>query len=403
MGGAGVSESSSVAFGRYLRSVRERHRLSLGDVCALSQGTPHELDKGTLSRFERGQQRIPLATLVPLSRIYGTPPDVLVERLELDQQLEALGGPDTTGLDPEQLVERGRCALLRANRRWESYAYFRAAEALGCTAARLNLVTLARSLGKNVLALHELRDLERSIAPALAPVVHERIANCLRCLGDFTSAERYLRLATDEARALDDTRMLAFTSLSLGVLAFDDGDFALAVEHLDRAFRVTRESNGRASALADNPRLAADILLKLADAHLHAGRIEAAGRAALAAARVALREALPAVAAHAEILLGEVDERLGRIERSLLRWRAASETARELDDRRMAFGAEFYVFRSALRRGQPLLARASRARLDRLLPWVPWHLEVVREYEELRERAGRGEALEPEREKPIES
>ena len=380
-----MSESSSVAFGRFLRAIRERRGLSLGDVCGLSRGTPLELDKGTLSRFERGQQRIPLATLVPLSRIYGTPPAVLVERLELDQQLEALGGPETSGLDAEQLVEHGRRALLRANRRWESYAYFRAAEALGCAAARLNLATVARSLGKNVLALHELRDLERSVAPSLVPLVHERIANCHRCLGDFASAERYLGLATDEGRALDDVRMLAFTSLSQGVLAFDRGDFPLAIEHLTRAFRTSRDSRGHASALSANPRLEADILLKLADAHLHTGRIEAAGRAALAAARIGLREAQPAVAAHAEILLGEVDERLGRIEPSLVRWRAAGETARALDDRRMAFGAEFYFFRSALRQGQPSLARAARARLDRLLPWVPWHLEVVREYEALRD------------------
>src|SRR5437773_2228612 len=84
--GGGVAESSAVAFGRYLRLLRERRGLSLADVCELSQRSSESFDKGALSRLERGQQTPSIFRLGPLCRIYDVSADVLLERMELDRQ-----------------------------------------------------------------------------------------------------------------------------------------------------------------------------------------------------------------------------------------------------------------------------------------------------------------------------
>jgi cytoskeletal protein RodZ len=39
-----VAEASAVAFGRYLRQLRERRGLSLGQVCDLTKSSPEPID-----------------------------------------------------------------------------------------------------------------------------------------------------------------------------------------------------------------------------------------------------------------------------------------------------------------------------------------------------------------------
>ena len=83
-----MAENSTLAFGRYLKTLRERRGLSLLEVSSLSQAFAETLNKGYLSRCENGHQRLALSKVVPLGRIYGVSADVLLERIELDMELD---------------------------------------------------------------------------------------------------------------------------------------------------------------------------------------------------------------------------------------------------------------------------------------------------------------------------
>ena len=55
-----MAVSCHVAFGHYLRTLRERRGLALEDVWTLSQTFPESLNKGYLSRCENGKQKLAL-------------------------------------------------------------------------------------------------------------------------------------------------------------------------------------------------------------------------------------------------------------------------------------------------------------------------------------------------------
>ena len=116
-----MAESRNIAFGRYLRTLRERRNLSLQDVCSLSQAFAETLNKGYLSRCENGRQRLAFLKVTPLSRIYRVPADVFLERLELDQELDRVGAPDTEGLNFDELTKSGTAALNKGHF-WNAYA-----------------------------------------------------------------------------------------------------------------------------------------------------------------------------------------------------------------------------------------------------------------------------------------
>jgi len=395
-----VAESASVAFGRYLRVLRERRQLSLDRVAKLSQTSVRPIDKGTLSRFERGQQRLALSTVIPISHIYSVPVEVLVERLELDTELEHLETPDTEGKSPAELRRMGSEALLRRNRRWDAFACFRDAyhrlELDGADASddaterqtavsQLNLASVVRSLGKNRLALHELTDLERSgrIGARMNAIVLDRISHCHRCLGAMDLAERYSDAAIAEARQFAEGRILSVAQFTRGIVAIDQADYEQGVRYLHQAFRSNRDVAGDGLALVSNPGFEANTLLHLAEAYVHSGSYEKAGHAARSAKRLSARAGLPGAQAYSELALGELDERVGRHERAVQRWRRSAQLAVSMHNRRLGFSAEFYVFRQALHRGNQALARASRRRLERLAPWVPEHFPLLGEFHEL--------------------
>jgi len=395
-----VAESAPVAFGRYLRVLRERRQLSLDRVARLSETSARPIDKGTLSRFERGQQRLALSTVIPISHIYSVPVEVLVERLELDTELEHLGAPDTDGKSPAELRRMGSKALMRRNRRWDAFACFRDAfhrlELEGAdesgeaperqaAVAQLNLASVVRSLGKNRLALHELTDLERSgrIGARLNAIVLDRISHCHRCRGDMDLAERYADAAIAEAREFGEGRILSVAQFARGIVAIDQADHEQGVTYLQRAFRSNRDAEGEGLALLSNPGFEANTLLHLAEAYSCSGSYEKAGYAARSAKRLSTRAGLPGAQAYSELALGELDERAGRHERAIQRWRHSAKLADSMHNRRLGFSAEFYVFRQALHRGNQALARASRRRLERLAPWVPEHFPLLGEFREL--------------------
>ena len=63
-----MADKMLIAFGKYLRILRDRRKLSLSDVVALTKSFPEPVGKGYLSRAERGLSRIGFSKMVALSR-----------------------------------------------------------------------------------------------------------------------------------------------------------------------------------------------------------------------------------------------------------------------------------------------------------------------------------------------
>jgi tetratricopeptide (TPR) repeat protein len=381
-------ERAAVAFGRYLRDLRERRGLSLPRAAALSSSCTKPLDKGTLSRLERGRQRPAASVLIPICHMYSVSADALVERLELDTEVERAGAPDTAGLPVADLLRLGRAALVQHGRKWDAYAYFREAARREAeteherAAAALNLATAIRSLGKNRLALHELRELERcgTGGERIRAVVLDRMSNCHRCLGEIAEAERWARAAIEAAESIGERRMLAFAQFSQASVEFDRGDTERGIADLGHAFRTYRDAGVGDGPLGWSATFEVDTLLRLSEAYLDIGALDKADRSARAAHGLAARHELPSGLAYSELFLGHLDQRAGREDDALRRWRRVAASAEALNNRRLMFSAEYYVFRSAHRAGHRALSRAARQRLDRLAPWVPAHLPLLAEY-----------------------
>ena len=387
-----MAEGAAVSFGHYLRDLRKRRGLSLLAVSRLSQTGPEAIDKGTLSRYEHGKQRLPLSTLIPLSRLYSVPAEVLLERLELDKELEAVGAPDTEQKSCAELDAHGKEALGERDAKWEAYACFRDALLRADDVApeqasviRMNLATASRALGKNRLALHELTALEESeqIGAPLSVIVLDRIANCYRCLGDDEAAERYLTTALAQASYYQDHRAQAFAYYSKAALVLDHAVSREGIELLQKAFRANRNARHQASAVRPNPTFEVNTLLRLSDTYLHLGFYEKGGRAALTAKRLAAAAEFGAGQAYAEITLGEIDEAGGSVDRALQRWEHAAQMAAVMHNKRLEFTARFFIFRDAVRRGAGALADVSRQKLNRLTPWIAAHVPLREEFEDL--------------------
>ena len=181
-----MAEKWCTAFGRYLRTLRQRRGLSLQEVCSLSQAFAERVDKGYLSRCENGHQGPAFSKIIPLSRIYEVPADVLLERLELDMELDRVGGPDTEELEYSESATKGAEAL-RKGSYWHAYAYLRDATVTAgtcklrpvfrdhqeqTTIAFMNCGTAATTLGRYKFALNEFLFVKNSghISPRFVPL-----------------------------------------------------------------------------------------------------------------------------------------------------------------------------------------------------------------------------------------
>src|SRR5262245_35361045 len=112
-----MADSSIVAFGRYLKIVRERRKLSLEDVAHLTKAYPEPVNKGYLSRVERGLNHVGFSKMVALSRAYDVPLDAFGERYALDLEVDKLrGAPETRDRDTSQLVHQGIAIKERGRR-----------------------------------------------------------------------------------------------------------------------------------------------------------------------------------------------------------------------------------------------------------------------------------------------
>lgn len=396
-----MAEQWTKAFGRYLRTLRERRQLSLQDVCSLSQPFADTLNKGYLSRCENGHQRLAFSKVIALSRIYDVPADVLLERMELDMELERVGAPATEAMSFIELTDAGIEAAARGHK-WEYYAFMRDALPLSVRDplrdryrdfadqignAHMNCASAAKTLGKTRYALHELHHLESAamLSPKFAPLLLDRISICYRSRGEFALAEKYIESAIAKAEATLNKDALGCLYGSRANLAVAQSNLQLATNFYQKAFGMLKETGRRAEC--------ARTLNNLAWCYLDMKRYQAARRAGLAAERLTRSLSMERPFALSQLLLGEIDELCNRHELATQRWREAVEIARQLGDKELRFKVEFLLFRQALNNGDLPAARALERRLRRLQLWVPKDTPEVAAFNSLSTRPAEAPSL----------
>ena len=233
----------NVAFGSYLKKVREGRRLSLDAVEELSAGFPEKVTKSHLSRIENGLALPSFPRLMALSHIYGMPIASLAERYELDLR-RGMAPVDLGGKSDEEL--RKEAAALTATGRYS--------EALGMLLAVLERGTCAGTsleadfrLGV-VYCLFQLRRLEfaKTLCEDLLSAGALSHVERLRCLQLFVLCCRDLGRHTVALMALDQIgnelshpetppRMEAHFRALRGTTYLVSGDPARAVPDLRQA------------------------------------------------------------------------------------------------------------------------------------------------------------------------
>src|SRR5262245_29527679 len=198
-----MADASIVAFGRYLKIVRERRKLSLEDVAHLTKAYPEPVNKGYLSRVERGLNHVGFSKMVALSRAYEVPLDAFGERYALDLEVDRLrGAPETNDKSIGDLIASSR-RLIDSGRRLHAFACVRDAlarvERSPVMANYLNhaeqvaAVTIghgvaAVSLGRYRLGLVEVQDAEhmKALRAEFVPIIPYELSLIHRQFGDIT-------------------------------------------------------------------------------------------------------------------------------------------------------------------------------------------------------------------------
>lgn len=389
-----MAVSCHVAFGHYLRTLRERRGLALEDVWSLSQTFPESLNKGYLSRCENGKQKLALPKVVAISRIYEVPPDVLVERLELDLELEKIGGPPTEKLNWAQLKEAGKNATKHGHF-WAAYAFFRDATAKAASAELdskryssmqeqvvngfMNCATIARSIGKHKYALHEFLFAEHSAGYSIdtSTLIAERLATVYSNLSDSRLAGHYARAALDRLEQ-SETRVFEPYVFSLqGILRNRAGEQLEAIPWFQKTYdsfkcrKMTKES--------------ASSLIGLASCYQESGNLRAATRTLEVLKDLCEKHSLIRFEALTLTLQGLIDQDENRSTCADQKLQKARDIAKDLNDRILRFLVEFYLFKHALGRDQHAAARAIRRRLDKLALSVPASIDQLTDYKTLRD------------------
>jgi tetratricopeptide (TPR) repeat protein len=386
-----MAESCTVAFGRYLRMLRERRGLSLDDVATMSRSLADPVDKSYLSRCENGRYGIGFSKSITLSRIYGVPTEVLAERMELDTELDRIGGPDTSGLSYAEMQKTAGAAIGRGLT-WEAYAYGRDSLPLalrsplserfrdameqhltGC----MNVSTAAAALGRSRYSLHELEHIRavNHLGAGLESLLLQLLSCRHRVLGDIEKARSFADEAVRKAdeEGSDTTRGYAYANRAR--LASHGKNYREAISLYQVAFKAHRQ----AGRIGDCSR----ILSNLANAYLDLGRPGSARRALAAAERLAVSVGDTRARVLILILAGEIDESEDRSVEATRRWREALDLAKNLKDKILQFKTEFYLYRHAVRQGDGSTANALARRLVRLVAWIPADVEELAQFKDM--------------------
>lgn len=387
-----MAEKWSEAFGRYIRTLRERRGLSLQDVTSLSQPFAEPITKGYLSRCENGRVRLALSKVPALTHIYKVSAEVLLERIDLDMELSRLGAPDTVGMTRAELRDAGKRAA-NTGYKWIAYAYLRdcairaASEPVGneysdrneqIACAVLGCATAALTLGRVRLALHEYQHVEANnlVGSRYLPLLLERLATAFRKLRELERARDYADRAIVAAEAAKDGTYLGYAYSARALQALAESDLETASTFFQRSHKIFRDTDQR-------PEWARS-LSNLAQVYFDLGRYGAARRA-LVAAEIVLR---PVGHHHRHqaligILLGEIDALENRDSRAQRHWQEAAQIARELKDKTLQFKAEYQLLRHAHRRQDEAAVRAIQRRLSRLSNYVAADTPELQDFQEL--------------------
>ncbi len=373
-----MAEPCNRAFGRYLRTLRERRGLSLIDVETLSQSFADPIHKAHLSRCENGRQNPGFSKIIALSRVYDVPPGVFVERMELDLEVDRLGGPDTEGLGFGELFALGREALRRGEY-WRAYAFFRDArgtpfekpleEFISSTeqllVAEMNCGTAALGLGRSSYTLHEFKSVQSAdgLGPRWQPIVLERLSACHRRVGDIVSGRRYAELAVAKAEQSGDTWSLAFAVGGLANQAGEENAMEDAIALYDRAFKLFSESGSHQER--------ARVLINLARIYIDLSRYDAARKSLEAAIKITDSKDCERLKALAGLMFGELEVRRRHYETARKRLQAAAGIAKALSDRVLRFRIDYWLLQVAQRSNNEPVERAITRRLQRLAPQIP--------------------------------
>jgi tetratricopeptide (TPR) repeat protein len=388
-----MAEKMLLAFGRYLKLVRERRKLSLEDVSTLTKSYPEPINKGYLSRVERGLARVGFSKMVALARAYEVPLDAFGEKLALDLEVDQLrDAPDTRGKTFGELTEEAR-GFIQRGLRWHCYACMRdalpraATDPLSATyrnpreqttAAVLSHGVAAGGLGRYVLALTEfecVHDERDALSDENLPIVYQQSATAKRRLG-FLDEARVLATKAVELSEQSPTRRHLGDALEVHAhLAGQAGDYKAAIMFAQRAFAAYKAVGGRLDC--------ARTLNNLAQFYFDVRRYKAARRALSAADRLARELQADSIRARVRILLGEIESIEAHHDKASALWHEAVDIARRTHDSVVHFKAEFQLFKLAIAQDNATIVNALGRRLDRMTPWISRSEPEVSEFRQL--------------------
>ena len=385
-----MADRMLVAFGKYLRILRDRRQMSLSDVVTLTNSYPEPVGKGYLSRVERGLARVGFSKMVALSRAYEVSLDALGERLALDLEVEELkNAPNTSGKTFGELMDEA-AVFSQRGMRWHCYASIRdafpraasdplhggnASQREQVMRATLSHGIAAKATGRYALALSEfefvLQHLE-GLNHNRVSIVFEQTANVRLHLGDLEEATVLADRAIEAARGSSLPANLGDALSTRASVAYHAGDSASAIAGHQDAF-ATYKAGGRQLDCART-------MNNLAQCYFDVRRLGAARRALGAADRLATAVGADAVRARSRILLGEIELLEGNAKKASAHWHDAIEIARRTRDSVVHFKAEFQVFKLSISQGNLTVANALGRRLIRMTPWIPRSEPEVAEF-----------------------
>lgn len=384
-----MAETMLVAFGRFLRLLRERRGLSLDHVEALTAAYPEPVSKVYLSRVENGHSKIAFSRMIALCRAYEYPIDAASERLWLDLGVDRMDDPpDTSGKGARELLREGRGYVQRGFR-WHAYACARDSISTARTSplsevfrdpaeqaavAELNTATAAMSLGRYRYALGEYRHLESSndLQPQHAALVVLQLATTLRGLGRLDEATRYADQAIAAASGQDSNEYLGECLTSRATIAYASGDLTTALAYFRSALRRHRDRG-------KDPEIGT-ALANLAQVSFELGRLGAARRFLAAANRTAERLHLEGLRVKVLILSGEIHLASGDMDGAEGCWKEGLRTANGIGDTVLAFKVKYFLYQHSQQTGKRAIAARFQRSLERMSPWIPPDTEELRAF-----------------------
>jgi tetratricopeptide (TPR) repeat protein len=305
--------------------------------------------------------------------------------MELDLELDRVGGPDTEGLSFSDLTLAGKDAIQRGYR-WNAYGYLRDAvqragvdpvrqsfrdqeEQVAC--AFMSCGTAARALGRHRFALHEFHNLETlNLAGSKTySLALERLSTCYLDLRNHERAGEYASRAIGAATETEEQEFLGYALYARARVALRQRDYDTATSFFQKSYDAHKSANRRVDCVLT--------LNSLSQCYFEMKRYGAARRSVEAAMGIAEETGQRRAHALSLIMLGELNEVSNRIDRAITVWKEAAAIGKALDDKELRFKSEFLLFRRAKRDNNTAVARAIRRRLLKLAPWLPPETEEL--------------------------